>query len=81
MKKTEKDKYLKEFGENLTKLRLSKNLSQAQLSYDTDLDVMTISRIERGLMNVSLINIYKISIALGVEPKSLVDFINQANQK
>ncbi len=75
MKKTEKDKYLKESGENLTKLRLSKNLSQAQLSYDTDIDVMTISRIERGLMNVSLINIYKISIALEVEPKNLLDFI------
>jgi transcriptional regulator with XRE-family HTH domain len=75
VKKTEKDKYLKESGENLTKLRLSKNLSQAQLSYDTDIDVMTISRIERGLMNVSLINIYKISIALEVEPKNLLDFI------
>ncbi len=70
----EKENYLKQFGSNLKKLRLSKNLSQAQLSYIVDLDVMTISRIERGLLNISILNAYKISIALGVTQKELFDF-------
>ena len=70
----EKENYLKQFGSNLKKLRLSKNLSQAQLSYIVDLDVMTISRIERGLLNISILNAYKISTALGVTQKELFDF-------
>ncbi len=75
MDKSEKEKYLKSFGKHLTQLRLSKNLSQAQLSYEVDLDVMTISRIERGLLNISIVNSYKISKALGVEQKELFDFL------
>ncbi|MBP6757266.1 MAG: helix-turn-helix transcriptional regulator [Bacteroidia bacterium] len=70
----EKENYLKQFGSNLKKLRLSKNLSQAQLSYIVDLDVMTISRIERGLLNISILNAHKISNALGISNKDLFDF-------
>ncbi len=74
MDKIEKEKYLKSFGKHLAELRVSKNLSQAQLSYEVDLDVMTISRIERGLLNISIVNSYKISKALGIDQKALFDF-------
>jgi transcriptional regulator with XRE-family HTH domain len=70
----EKDKYLKIFGARINELRLKKGLSQIQLSDLTELDVMTISRIERGLLNISILNSYKIAIALDVTQKELFDF-------
>lgn len=70
----EKDKYLKVFGARISEMRQKKGLSQSQLSDLTELDVMTISRIERGLLNISIVNSYKIALALEVSQKELFDF-------
>lgn len=74
MIKSEKDLFLTAFGKHLAEMRRNKNLTQVQLAYDSDIDVMTISRIERGILNISITNVYKIALALGVHHKALFDF-------
>jgi transcriptional regulator with XRE-family HTH domain len=70
----QKKKYLKIIGERIATFRNLKGISQSQLSDIVELDVMTISRIERGLLNISIINAYKISQALDITQKELFDF-------
>lgn len=72
--KTEKDIFLKKFGENLAKLRRERKISQEQLSYDAEIDLGTLSKLERGLLNISAYNAYKISKALGITFKDIFDF-------
>lgn len=55
-----------EFGLHLRKLRLKKGLSQEQLGLIAELDRTYISGIERGMRNVSLINVFRIAHALNV---------------
>lgn len=63
---------LKYFGKNIKKIRLSQEISQEELALKADLDRTYISGIERGLRNVSLINIFKISRALDVTASELM---------
>ncbi len=74
MKKSERDKYLLLFGKRVVELRKQKGISQEQLSYDTDISLSSISKLERGILNVSILNLYKLSKALGVHHKDLMDF-------
>jgi transcriptional regulator with XRE-family HTH domain len=61
----------KEFGERVRELRKQKGLSQEALALACDLDRTYIGGVERGERNISLINIYKIAEALGVNAKDL----------
>lgn len=54
----------KKFGLKLKEIRLSKNISQEELSYRAELHRTYISSIELGKRNVSLINIEKLAKAL-----------------
>lgn len=54
-------------------------MSQEKLAFECDLHRTYISDIERGTRNVSLDNIEKISKALGVQPKDLLDFTTIGN--
>ncbi|PJE60812.1 transcriptional regulator [Candidatus Roizmanbacteria bacterium CG10_big_fil_rev_8_21_14_0_10_36_26] len=65
---------LLKFGKQIRKYRLSKNLSQEGLASLADLHWTYISGIERGIRNISLKNIAKISKALKIELKNLFDF-------
>lgn len=65
---------LKEFGTHLKTIRIEKNLSQEKLALIADLDRTYISGIERGLRNISLINIFKLSEALDLPPSELFMF-------
>ena len=60
-------------GQRIKELRDVANMSQKDLSYASDLDRSYIASIENGQRNVSIINIEKISNALGV---SLITFFN-----
>lgn len=73
MKKTE-TVYLSSFGDTMRKFRLSQRISQKQLGFETNLSRETINRIEHGKINVSLLNVYKIALALNVHPKDLLSF-------
>lgn len=72
-------KILSSFGGHLKKMRVAKSYSQEQLAAFADLDRTYISGIERGQRNVSLINLIKLSIALNIPAKQLLDFDIESN--
>ncbi len=53
-------------GERLRFLRKKQDLSQAQLAVKCELDKSYLASIEQGRRNVSIVNIEKISQALGI---------------
>ncbi|MDD2933919.1 MAG: helix-turn-helix transcriptional regulator [Methylotenera sp.] len=66
--------FLKAFGVRIKSLRLQKGYSQEQLGLIAELDRTYISGIERGLRNLSLINLERLALALNVEPAELLKF-------
>ena len=52
-------------------MREQKGLSQEGLALICELDRTYIGGVERGERNISLINIHKIAIAFGINPKEL----------
>ncbi|MFO1389267.1 helix-turn-helix domain-containing protein [Cellvibrio sp.] len=65
---------LRLFGNRIKMIRLSQGISQEQLGQLAELDRTYISGIERGVRNVSLINIERLARALNVEPAELFRF-------
>lgn len=53
--------------------RLSKHISQMTLSYDANVPVSQIGRIERGEINTTIGTLYKICTALGIDFKDLIN--------
>lgn len=64
---------LKLVGENIRKMRVVKRYSQEELSLEADIPKNQVGRIERGEINTTLLTLQKISIALGVSIKDIVD--------
>jgi transcriptional regulator with XRE-family HTH domain len=64
---------IKAFGERLREVRLSKGFTQERLAYSADLEFSQISRIERGIINTSISQVFQIAAALGVAPKELFE--------
>lgn len=61
------------FGMRIRLIREQKGLSQEGLALLCELDRTYIGGVERGERNISLINIHKISMALGVSSKDLME--------
>ncbi|MGZ6412654.1 MAG: helix-turn-helix domain-containing protein [Bacteroidia bacterium] len=74
MKSTSQKDIAKKLGKKVAELRKDKNLSQADLCYEAEIDVSTLSRLERGQLNVTLSILQAISKTLSVEMKDLFDF-------
>lgn len=72
--KVMEEQLLKSFGKHLKDIRISLKISQEELALKADLDRTYISGIERGLRNVSLINIVKLANALNISLTEMVDF-------
>jgi transcriptional regulator with XRE-family HTH domain len=64
-------KIYKQFGNNVRKFRVRRNLSQEKLAELSDLHRTYIGGIERGERNLSLKNIYKIAEALNIKVSEL----------
>jgi len=62
------------FGQRIKKIRNEKKISQEELAFSCGLHRTYISDVERGIRNVSIDNIHKISKALDVSLKDLFDF-------
>lgn len=60
------------FGERLRKIRERAGISQEKLAELAGLHRTYVSTVERGLRNISLVNIEKIAGALGVEMARLM---------
>ena len=69
-----KEEILTKFGSRVRKLRLEKEFSQEDLSLVCELDRTYISGVERGVRNVSLLNIARLAKALDVSPSELLKF-------
>jgi transcriptional regulator with XRE-family HTH domain len=66
MNKIRNEYIIQTFGENLKRIRESKNLSQEQLANAADIPINQVGRIERGEINTTLSTIYALSTALEV---------------
>lgn len=64
--------FIKKVGQKLREKRLSKNLSQATLSYDANIPINQIGRIERGEINTSIGSLFKICKALDIDVSELL---------
>jgi len=60
-------------GLRIKELRDIANMSQKDLAYSSDLDRSYIASVENGQRNISIVNIEKIAIALGVTVKDFFD--------
>jgi len=60
-------------GIRIKELRETRNMSQKDLAYSSDLDRSYIASVENGKRNISIVNIEKIANALDV---TLKDFFN-----
>ena len=74
MNYSREEDFIKKFGKNLSEIRKERKLSQEELAFKCELEYSQISRIERGIINTSISNIYKIAKALDIQPKELLDF-------
>jgi transcriptional regulator with XRE-family HTH domain len=72
--KNEKDKLIVELGLNIRKLRLSKNLTQLELSIDSGVPLSQIGAIESGKINTTVRTLIKISESLDLNVKDLFTF-------
>jgi transcriptional regulator with XRE-family HTH domain len=72
--KNEKDKLIVELGQNIKKIRLSKNLTQLELSIDSGVPLSQIGAIESGKINTTVRTLIKISESLDLNVKDLFTF-------
>lgn len=56
-------------GNRIKELREVKQMSQKDLAYTSDIDRSYIASVENGQRNISIVNIEKIAVALGVRLK------------
>lgn len=63
-------------GNRIKELRAVKEMSQKDLAYASDLDRSYVASVENGQRNISIVNIEKIAVALGV---TLKEFFNTNN--
>ena len=69
-----KEDLLLVFGARVKKLRLEKELSQEKFAQICELDRTYISGVERGIRNISLLNIAKLAKALEISSSELLKF-------
>ena len=62
------------FGENLKKIRESKELSLMDAEYASELNASNISKYENGKRDPQLSTIIKLAKMLKIHPKELLDF-------
>ncbi len=70
---------LKAFGTRMRFLRTKKGMTMQELADLSDIEYSQISRIERGIINTSLSNVFTIAKILEIEPKELFDLKNKTS--
>jgi len=68
------EKFLKDFGSNLRKVRIKKSFTQETLAFSIGIEISQISRIERGVLNTSISTVKAIANTLDIPLKDLFDF-------
>lgn len=67
------DDFLKWFGDRVREIRHQKNLSQEELAELAGIDRTYVGGVERGERNLSVLNVKRLSDALGINVKDLFD--------
>ncbi|MEZ5941103.1 MAG: helix-turn-helix transcriptional regulator [Planctomycetaceae bacterium] len=60
------------FGQRLRDVRTKQGVSQEKLAADAGLHRTYVSSVERGERNISLMNIHRLALALGVRMRDLI---------
>lgn len=60
------------FAVNVRIIRTARGLSQEELAHRASIDRTYVSSVERRLRNVSLQNVQRLALALGVDPRELL---------
>ena len=63
---------LQKFGQNLRKIRDSKNLSLREVSLNCNIDNSKISKIEQGRINITYTTLLELANGLKVDPSELL---------
>lgn len=74
MNNDDKKEILIRFGENVRRNRIAKGFTQERLANDLGIEISQISRIERGVINTSIITLYAISKTLNIDISQLFLF-------
>ena len=61
--------FLTNLGARIKELRLKKNISQKDLAMECNFEKASMSRIESGKTNITILTLYKIIIALDADAK------------
>lgn len=67
-------------GRNVARLRLEKGLTQERLAEESGFTQQYLSDLERGRRNPTVVTLYHLATALGVEPAALLAIDEQAKQ-
>jgi transcriptional regulator with XRE-family HTH domain len=73
MKQLSQKETSQRLGRRIVALRDKNKLSQTDLCYEAEVDLSTLSRLERGKLNVTLATLCKISSVLKVNVKDLFE--------
>ena len=68
-----KDELLFKIGQSVRYLRMKKGLSQEELAFKADLNMNSISTLERGVNNVKIKTLYSIANALEVNIEEILN--------
>ncbi|QKJ63346.1 helix-turn-helix domain-containing protein [Flavobacterium sp. M31R6] len=63
-----------EFGNTLRAIRLAKGFTQEKLANELGVEISQISRIERGIINTSVVTIYQLAKILNTSVSDLFNF-------
>jgi transcriptional regulator with XRE-family HTH domain len=66
--------FLLKLGNNIRRIRKIKGLSMEGLANEIEMEYRQLGRIERGEINTTILSLLKISVALKVSVKDLLDF-------
>ena len=69
------------FGLRLKQLRKEKGISQEELMAATGIHRTYLSEVERGIRNISIVNIEKISLALNIDVMEMFNFQKVLKQR
>lgn len=81
MKTEEDDALCKAFGLRLAKVRKSREYSQDRLAHEAGFGRSYVGDVERGLRNISLVNLFKIADTLQIDVGDLLNFDRPLNTK
>ncbi len=70
-KNIREERFLKQLGIHLRKIRESKGMTQQELADRIDVEVMQVSRVERGTVNTSICMIKEIADNLNIQLSEL----------